>query len=330
MNKAIIMMATYNGAMYLEKQLDSILSQTYQDWVLVVSDDHSDDTTRQILNRYKESDERMAEILIHRKTGGAYNNFFSLMYYVKKKYGDSFDYYFYCDQDDIWRPDKMETEIRILNENKGKAVLCFSDVEFIDGNGDKTGICASSVRKMEVGNQYDYLFEFRYLLGTSMAHDKELWKRIIVPPKSLCAELRHDQYIRKYAALFGRIIYIPDKLVLYRRHDRNVSGKLIDYDLISAIKKAVFKLPDILDHTASHLFAAEVFLSTIEDEKAIVSDYREAVKKNGIDAYRFLKKYNIEISDNRYEKMMYELLFVTGGYKLTRQYRKLKQTGKLF
>jgi hypothetical protein len=169
---------------------------------------------------------------------------------------------------------------------------------------------------MEVNNQLDYLFEFKYLLGTSMAHDKKLWNMIQIPNDNMGFEVRHDQYIRKYAAVFGQIIYIPCVLVKYRRHESNVSAMLKNYNLLEAISKLVNSFPQILHNTALHFACAGVFLENVDDVNSIVADYRKAVKRNGIEAVRFLKKYNIRISENIYERIMYEGLFFTGVYKV--------------
>ena len=49
--KVAILMATYNGSKYLKQQLNSILKQTYQNFVLFISDDHSSDNTLDIINQ---------------------------------------------------------------------------------------------------------------------------------------------------------------------------------------------------------------------------------------------------------------------------------------
>ena len=327
--KAVILMAVCNGARFIEDQVKSLLNQTYRDWVLIVSDDASDDETVQILMRYKQIDNRIKKVIVQRTRQGAYKNYFSLMYYVKKNYKDSFDYYFYCDQDDIWLPEKMEKEIMVLDKAIGKPVLCYTDVEFIDENGIDTNIHASDIRKMEVGNQYDFLFEFRYLLGTCMAHNRELWNIVSIPHKHFCSDLRHDQFVRKYAALCGQLVYIPQALVKYRRHDSNVSSELVDYDFFSAIKKFCMKLPSIISHTAMHFCNTEIFLNLLDkDDSCAVKDFKNAVLYNGAPAVHFIKKYEIEISDNIYERIMYEILFITGLYKFTHRYRVYKRMNK--
>ena len=59
MEKIDILMATYNGEKYLRQQIDSILSQTYKNFNLIISDDASTDNTPKILEEYEKKDKRI-------------------------------------------------------------------------------------------------------------------------------------------------------------------------------------------------------------------------------------------------------------------------------
>ena len=59
MEKIDILMATYNGEKYLREQIESILSQTYSEFRLIISDDCSTDSTREIIKKYKKKDKRI-------------------------------------------------------------------------------------------------------------------------------------------------------------------------------------------------------------------------------------------------------------------------------
>ena len=106
----IILMATHNGQRYLAEQLDSICAQTHANWVLSVSDDGSNDETRQILSDYqcRLGDDKM---IIHSGPCKGYSaNFLSLVCRDEPKGA----YYAYSDQDDIWEPNKLEKAIAWL------------------------------------------------------------------------------------------------------------------------------------------------------------------------------------------------------------------------
>ncbi|MFT9273881.1 MAG: glycosyltransferase, partial [Liquorilactobacillus nagelii] len=73
--KVAIMMATYNGQKYLDKQIDSILDQTYHNWELFISDDKSKDETLEILKKYQKKDSRIKKIIVNNGVHGSFTNF---------------------------------------------------------------------------------------------------------------------------------------------------------------------------------------------------------------------------------------------------------------
>ena len=120
-----IAMATYNGEEILEKQLDSILLQTIQDFEIVVCDDQSKDSTWNILEQYAKRDKRF-HIYRNEKNLGFKKNF-------EKAIGlTQGDYIALCDQDDIWYPRHLE----ILLNNIGNNMLCIGNCDMIDENGN--------------------------------------------------------------------------------------------------------------------------------------------------------------------------------------------------
>ena len=92
--KIDILMATYNGEKYLKEQIDSILEQSYKDFRLLISDDCSTDSTRQILNEYVEKDSRVV-VFLQNKNIGVLKNFEYLMQKVES------ECFMFADQDDI-------------------------------------------------------------------------------------------------------------------------------------------------------------------------------------------------------------------------------------
>ena len=74
MEEIDILMATYNGERYLREQIDSILNQTYSKFRLLISDDCSQDKTREILKEYEEKDKRIT-VFYQEKNLGYVKNF---------------------------------------------------------------------------------------------------------------------------------------------------------------------------------------------------------------------------------------------------------------
>ena len=94
-------MATYNGERFIAEQIESIQRQSYKNWRLLVSDDCSTDGTLDVVRRYAAEDGRIRIVSEGVKHGGAKENFFSLM-----TCSDA-PYCMFCDQDDVWLPDKI-------------------------------------------------------------------------------------------------------------------------------------------------------------------------------------------------------------------------------
>ena len=121
--KIDILLATYNGEKYLKEQLDSILNQTYKNIRLIISDDCSKDSTKEILKEYEQKDERI-KVFYQEKNLGYIKNFEFLLKQVQD------EIYMLSDQDDVWLPEKVEKSYEILK--KQNADLVFGDLEVVD------------------------------------------------------------------------------------------------------------------------------------------------------------------------------------------------------
>ena len=113
--KLQILMSTYNGEKYLDAQLDSLLAQTLcekEGWEveILVRDDGSKDRTCEILQAYADKDTRIR--YIKEENTGVIESFFRLLDNSAK----DADYLAFCDQDDVWMPEKMERAVTLLSQ----------------------------------------------------------------------------------------------------------------------------------------------------------------------------------------------------------------------
>ena len=104
-----ILLSAYNGQKFIKEQIDSIIGQTIGDWRLLISDDCSTDGTLDVLATFRE-DSRIELVSQNVKYGSARDNFLNLLNYA------SGDYVMFCDQDDVWLPDKIEVTLRLMEE----------------------------------------------------------------------------------------------------------------------------------------------------------------------------------------------------------------------
>ncbi len=207
-----VVIATYNGARYLDKQLESIFSQTIQPDEIIISDDNSNDDTISIINSHIKDSNLKIRIFKNDRTLGYGKNFEIA---ITKA---NCDYIFFSDQDDYWFPEKIETVLKISKENSGKLIF-INDAVITDKN-----LVPSGVTKIE-----QYINS-----GMSLAHfsqgccftiKKELKKMILPIPNFYDS---HDNWINKISNALNAATIIYKPLQYYRMHDENVSGYFLN------------------------------------------------------------------------------------------------------
>lgn len=113
-----ILLCTYNGAQFLEEQLDSLEAQTHQNWVVIASDDGSTDNTPEILRQYQSKWPAGKLTIRSGPQKGFCQNFLSLACDPNIRA----DYYAFCDQDDVWLPAKLEVALSNISANQSTEV----------------------------------------------------------------------------------------------------------------------------------------------------------------------------------------------------------------
>lgn len=302
--KAVIMMATYNGEKYIQDQIESLQNQTFTNWELYISDDNSTDGTLSLLKKLKAKEPRIKTIIKNKsRYHGSYANYFNIMNYVKNNC-TYFDYYFYCDQDDIWKRNKLEQEIIALKKIESKysdsiPAFCYCDLLICDQNCKSTGDKMSNhIRTQFIDNPYNTFFKEQYVWGTTMAHNNAMWDLIYIGDLDQTKNLlTHDGYISRYAATYGKTAYISEPLVLYRRTGNNVSGTPGNYNNLSAIiKRILFKMPVLIDNAANVYWDSLYFAYHAPKNVLLIKEVKQCFHKN-IAAHYFMKKYNILVNE---------------------------------
>ena len=110
MEKINILMATYNGEAFLEEQVQSIIAQSFTDWRLLIHDDGSTDNTVNILRRLMQKDNRIQLLEDGISHMGVARNFIHLVTCT------SAPYCMFCDQDDVWQPNKVEKMVHAIEQ----------------------------------------------------------------------------------------------------------------------------------------------------------------------------------------------------------------------
>jgi glycosyltransferase involved in cell wall biosynthesis len=213
--KISVVMTTYNGARYLEEQIESLLNQSLLPDEIIVCDDCSSDGTVKILDKYQIAGKLTYYINEHQL--GLINNFKKVVSLAQKS-----NYVALCDQDDIWLPDKLE-KCAVLLENMDHNVpnMVHSDLILVNENNQ---LLNKSFRN-EFG-QDKYLHNLESLLfgnfvtGCTIVMSPQLRAFFSEIPSNVQF---HDSWIALAAFSFGLVKEVPEALIRYRKHDTNLS-----------------------------------------------------------------------------------------------------------
>lgn len=220
-----ICMATYNGSKYLKEQIESIIGQSYKEWILFVRDDGSRDDTVSILKRYcSYYPEKI--IMIEDKSikgGSSKKNFAAILDFVSKNY--DFNYFMFSDQDDVWLPEKIQIcleRIRQCEQNGNEPILIHSDLKVVDERLNILGESFISYRALDVEKKdLNHLLVQNNVTGCTMFWNKALNSKILLTDDNIAM---HDWWIALVAATFGQIVFESQPTILYRQHSDNVVG----------------------------------------------------------------------------------------------------------
>jgi glycosyltransferase involved in cell wall biosynthesis len=231
-----ILLSSHNGEKYIAAQIDSLLEQTHRNWHLLIRDDRSNDKTMEIIKKYiaKYPKQIFYCKIKEDQNLGVTQSFALLLSYAKA------NYILFCDQDDIWLPNKIEITLKkmLSLENHFKLstpILVHTDLKVTD---EFLNIKAASFWKSQNINPETDLTLKRLLLqnsvtGSTIMINAALKETVPFVPKKA---LMHDWWLALVAATFGKISYINTPTVLYRQHSQNVIG-VSEWNLPTLFKK---------------------------------------------------------------------------------------------
>ena len=212
-----ILMTSYNGEKFIRQQLDSIFSQTFENWQLIISDDGSTDKTKEIILEYQKI---WGEKIQLRKgpQKGFVENFLSLA--CDKKL--TADFYAFCDQDDVWLPQKLEIAIKQINNsclNNEPYLYCGRTV-YVDEKLDTIG----QSTLFEQPPSFDNALVQSIAGGNTMVFNRA--SKLLLETVGLVPTPSHDWWLYLLiSGVGGKVFYDPNPLVLYRQHENSIVGE---------------------------------------------------------------------------------------------------------
>jgi glycosyltransferase involved in cell wall biosynthesis len=229
-----VLLATYNGERFLERQIESILEQMDSDCRLLIRDDGSSDGTLSLVQKFVSQEPHRVVLLNDQSPRlGVCANFGRLI-----EHSDA-DYVAFCDQDDIWLPGHLSTpleRIKAVEQDLGAntPVLAHTDLVVVDENLQTIAPSFWSYLNIDPyhGSKLNRLLIQNVVTGSAMMINRALARWACPIPQS--GVPMHDWWLALIASAFGRIETIPAKTVLYRQHSGNhVGAKHYDWRYIS-------------------------------------------------------------------------------------------------
>ncbi len=197
-------MASRNGEKFIKRQLETILVQLAQDDEVVISDDSSSDKTVDIIKGFSDQRIRLYEN----------NTFFSPIFNIenalKKASGEII---VLADQDDVWLENKAAVIRRELDKTSEGIKLIVLDGHIVDEHETMMHDSIFGYKKSRKGllkNIYDNTY-----MGCCMAFSRDLLKIALPFPRNIPM---HDMWLGLLAEVFGKVEFVNEKTIMYRRH----------------------------------------------------------------------------------------------------------------
>ncbi|MDD4371719.1 MAG: glycosyltransferase family 2 protein [Anaerostipes sp.] len=225
MKKSVII-AYYNGIKYINEQVGSILKQLDKDDELIISVDGWEDGSKELLFKLRENDSRIK--IVAGPHQGVAKNFEQGLGYCNG------DIIFIADQDDVWEDNKVEKVCEAFEDPRVTAVV--HNAMIVDGNLEDSGTTTFQWRESKAGFWKN--MKRNSYIGCCMAVKRGVLKSVLPIPEYIWI---HDQWIGLLCEQLGKVIFLDDVLLKYRRHENNVTG-LNHGHAIAMLKKRIFMI----------------------------------------------------------------------------------------
>ena len=270
--KVAIILCVKNGEKYLFEQLDSIRSQSYKNFDLFISYNHSTDSSLKIIEEYIIRNSDLSISLQMGSDKHFANNFIISL----KKIEGEYDYFAFCDQDDIWLANHLSRAIIALKKesNSLPAIYC-SRTMLIDKNG----------KKLRESMYFKKSPSFKNALvqsiagGNTMIFNKSAYNLIYISDEKKNI-VSHDWLLYLYvSAAGGKVLYSHEPSVLYRQHPNNKIGS--NLGLFNKIKRILMLLKgEFNNYNVKNFYQLDKFKYMTEENSKTYTLYKNSLSGN--------------------------------------------------
>jgi glycosyltransferase involved in cell wall biosynthesis len=216
--KVSIGLPVYNAEKYLDEALKAILSQTYTDFELIISDNASTDRTAEICKRYAASDSRIQYYRNETNLGVA-RNYNKTVELARGKY------FRWATYDDLMAPQLLEKSIPVLDQEP-EVILCYPKTINIDDDGNVLGNYEDNFKFRSQNPARRYRDLMRNLVDYDCNAEYGLMRREVLL-KTAMEQNYHsaDRVLLSELVLHGQFYEIPERLFYHRLHSQ-ISTKI--------------------------------------------------------------------------------------------------------
>ena len=240
-----IIMPSYNGAKYIADSIESILSQTYRNWELIITDDCSSDGTQSIIKDYEARDPRIRVFCFEQNQGsGATRN-----NCIRQARGR---YIAFCDSDDRWLPEKLEKQVAFMQEHN--YAFAFASYYTCDEEGNVNGVIIAPEKQSLTNTKRDDKIGF-----LTAIYDTKYCPKMMMP---LQRKRQDWAYVLQIHKKVGNAYAIQEPLGIYRLHQNSISHNkwsLIKYN--AAVYQEVFGYSKLHSYTYLLTFFLPTYFS---------------------------------------------------------------------
>ena len=230
-----IFMPSYNHEQYLSDAIESVLTQTFEDFELIIVDDCSTDHSRNIIKQYHAKDKRI-QCTFHSTNQGIAK---TLNNCLKIAQGT---FIAFIASDDTWGKNKLSIQLKAIGENNNHIIWCEGAI--IDSSGALTGNSFQQMikakDKKKSGNLFEELLKGNFILGSSLFIKKSNLGPIMFNEN--LKYLNDYQFAIDLASKYN-FKFIPEPLVKYRIHSENTCHNNKEYleDTILLLNNCLLK-----------------------------------------------------------------------------------------
>jgi glycosyltransferase involved in cell wall biosynthesis len=220
MNKIAILLSSFNGEKFIVQQIESLLKMEISEAFLdiYIRDDGSKDRTVELIKNINTENNKVKIILKEGGNLGVVKSFFSLL----NECDHNYDYVAFCDQDDIWLPNKIKNALNILEEYNTIPAMQFTRLEVVDENLNYLFLTHEPSKKIELGNA---IVE-NIATGCTVVINNCALRKLKEKKPNAENIVMHDWWVYLVISATGKVLFNNNADIKYRQHSSNVEGMM--------------------------------------------------------------------------------------------------------